>query len=329
MRPRPPGIPGGDGGEHLGGPHALAAHRQPSLVGAGDQEQVLGEPRQPLRLLGGGAQCLLELRGRARAAQGELELGAQQRERRAQLVARVGEEAPLVLERGVQASEHVVQRRREPRDLVAGGRDGQPCGRRCRDRRGAPAHRLDRAQRRRGQPVAGGRREREADEAAEKEIGEQVGERLLARLEGAGDDDRSGAVGGRYGEQAPASGRPAQLDRPQHPGAVYDAARLRRTDQGGHVRRGADDAAVRVEHLRECRAGRAVAVDEAARLVRARAGLGRLQAERLVDRPEQRAADADIDEGADAGEEERHRERERQGQPQPDWHATHSPARSR
>ena len=66
-----------------------------ALVGAGEHEQILGEPREAVGLLGGRAQRVLELVRRARPAQRELELGLQQRERRAQLVARVGDEAAL------------------------------------------------------------------------------------------------------------------------------------------------------------------------------------------------------------------------------------------
>ena len=67
------------------------------LVGPGEHQQVLGEPARagrfpPLRPSRRAASKLLR---RARVAQRELELSAQQRQRRAQLVTRVGDEAPF------------------------------------------------------------------------------------------------------------------------------------------------------------------------------------------------------------------------------------------
>src|SRR5581483_1355783 len=97
---------------------ALRPHRQLAAVRAGEQQQVLGEARQTLRLLRGRANRGLELRSRPRTAQRELELAAQQGERRPQLVARVAQEAALVLERRLEPLEHVVQRLGERPDLV-------------------------------------------------------------------------------------------------------------------------------------------------------------------------------------------------------------------
>ena len=85
-----------------------------ALVGAGDQEQIGRERREPVGLLGGRAQRILELGVRARMAQRELELRAQQRERSPELVARLGDEAALVLEGGLEPVEHLVQRLGEP-----------------------------------------------------------------------------------------------------------------------------------------------------------------------------------------------------------------------
>ena len=77
------------------------ADRQRPLVGARDHQQVLGEARQPVGLLGGRPHGRLEL-SRAPLAQRQLELGPQDRQRRAQLVAGVGDEHALALERGPQ-----------------------------------------------------------------------------------------------------------------------------------------------------------------------------------------------------------------------------------
>ena len=51
----------GDAREHLARVERLRAHRQPPLVRARDHQQVLGQAREPLGLLGGRAQRVLEL----------------------------------------------------------------------------------------------------------------------------------------------------------------------------------------------------------------------------------------------------------------------------
>ena len=133
-----------------------APNRKLSLIRSRDQKQVLCQVRQPFRLLRRRAQRLLELIVRARPAQRELELRAQQRQRCTQLVARVGDEAPFVLERGLEPLQHVVQRFRELRDLVPSGGNGQArAGSRGGDRSRTPPHRLDRPKRRGGEQVPG------------------------------------------------------------------------------------------------------------------------------------------------------------------------------
>ena len=59
-------------------------------------------------------------------AQRSLELGLDDRDRGAQLVAGVGDEAALALEGAAEAIEHLVQRLAEPADLVAGGGQREP-----------------------------------------------------------------------------------------------------------------------------------------------------------------------------------------------------------
>ena len=121
---------------------------QKALVVAGDEQQILGEPSQAVRFLRRRAQGAFELLLRARAAKGELELRLEQRERRAQFVARVVDEAALVLDCGLEAREHFVQRLREAGELVPAARLGQSCSRRRRaDRCGPSAHGLDGPQR--------------------------------------------------------------------------------------------------------------------------------------------------------------------------------------
>ena len=82
--------------------------RMQELAGAIQHEQSFGEPDQPLHLLGRRANRALQLLGRARSPQRQLQLGPQQSERRAQLVARIGDEATLAREALVQPLEHLV-----------------------------------------------------------------------------------------------------------------------------------------------------------------------------------------------------------------------------
>ena len=98
----------------------------------------------------------LVLLRRPAAPQRQLDAGADQRDRRAQLVAGVVDEAPLVLERLLQRRQHLVQRVPEPGDLVVAVRgDVEPdAGRPGGDVVGLSAVPLDGPQRRLGQPVA-------------------------------------------------------------------------------------------------------------------------------------------------------------------------------
>ena len=80
--------------------------------------------------------------------QGELELGPQQRQRRTQLVPRVGHEVTLALERVLEPGQHLVQRLGEPVQLVAGAAKLQAPGEVLgRDAPGGARHLVDRLQR--------------------------------------------------------------------------------------------------------------------------------------------------------------------------------------
>ena len=108
--------------EQLGDLDLLAPQRELAAIEARDHQQVLREPHQPLRLLRGGRERRAQLLGRASAPQRQLQLGLEDAERRAQLVARVGDEAPLAHERRLEAVEHLVQGLAQARDLVAARR---------------------------------------------------------------------------------------------------------------------------------------------------------------------------------------------------------------
>ena len=138
--------------EQLVGRDWLPSQRHPTAVELREDEQVVGEAPQAVDLLGCRAQRLLELLGRARATQGELELGLEQRQGRAELVARVGREAPLALEPVLEPVEHLVECRAEAADLVVRLGQRQPRARLvARDlrRRGGASPRPAEARRRR------------------------------------------------------------------------------------------------------------------------------------------------------------------------------------
>jgi hypothetical protein len=108
-------------------------------------------------------------------SQRELDLGLEDRKGRAQLVTRVSGEYALTRECGLQTIEHLVKRCSEPGDLIARGRNGQaPIGLGRRNRRGPPAHRIDRPKGRSRHAVACQGRQ---DQCHGSAPGEQSGER--------------------------------------------------------------------------------------------------------------------------------------------------------
>ena len=146
--------------EQLADRDLLGTHRQPPVVGAGDQQQVLGEVGQVVGLLQRRMQRFAHRRAVA-VAHRRLELGLDDGERRAQLVARVGQEAPLALERGLEARQHLVQRLAEAADLVVRLGQRKALGAAAqRDLPGPPAHRLERRARSRSRTRAARRSRR-------------------------------------------------------------------------------------------------------------------------------------------------------------------------
>ncbi len=161
--------------EQLSDLDLLAPRRELAAIEARDHQQVLREPHQPLRLLRGGLEGRAQLLGGASAPQRQLQLGLENAERRAQLVARVRGEAPLAQGRRLEAVQQLVQGLAQACDLVARIRHGQALanlGRR--DRRRPAAHRLHRPQGSRGHAVAGKRRQHQGHQPAGSE---QHGER--------------------------------------------------------------------------------------------------------------------------------------------------------
>lgn len=151
-------------------------------------------------LLDGGEERLADLRSEVAGPQRSLELRLDHRHRGAQLVARVGHEATLALDRPAEPVEHVVQGLTEAADFVVGGGKGQTLvvGAQ-RHLGGPPAHGLDRRERGGGQPIADERRQRDRDWTADREGGDQPRERLAPILERLSDHDHGRTGLGRGG----------------------------------------------------------------------------------------------------------------------------------
>ncbi len=96
-------------------PHVLGGRGGRLL--AGEDDQVVDEPGEPVCV---GLELGDEL-GTCTVAREVGDVAAQRRERRAELVGRVGQEAPLAFPHALQAGQHAVQRRGEYADLIVGG----------------------------------------------------------------------------------------------------------------------------------------------------------------------------------------------------------------
>ena len=96
------------------------------VVGPGEQQQILGQPDQPVGLLGGLVDRLDERFTAATRPRRELELRAQDRQRGAQLVPGVGDETALPVQGLLQPGEQRVDGGAQRCDLVAGRGDPQP-----------------------------------------------------------------------------------------------------------------------------------------------------------------------------------------------------------
>ena len=204
----------------------------------------------------------------ARTPQGELDLGAQQRQRRAQLVARVGDEAALVLEGRLERASISLSVVAQPGDLVVGS--AAPAG--------APGRRSPRPRRRGGaspRPAAALPR-RARSRRATPGAARAAPRRATRRSRRSSDSSRGSS------ERATTTTRPARPGRDrrgcasrrrgclQRDRAPYAATRAARADVGrraaGERGRGSPSAGrapCESTHLRERRAARDVLVDEA------------------------------------------------------------------
>jgi hypothetical protein len=156
----------------------------PSLSEEALRSIVLGELDEVVALLYGGHERLAYRRVVRPRAQRAFELRLDDRQRGAQLVARVGDKAAFALERATQAFEHPVEGFAEASNLIAGlGQRQEFVAAGERDLAGTPAHSLDRPQPCRGQRVAEERGKGDGDRAADRERRHDARERLVAILE--------------------------------------------------------------------------------------------------------------------------------------------------
>ena len=201
--------------------------------------------------------------GRARLPKRELELGLEERQRRSQLVARVGDEPALARERRLEPREHLVQRLAEPPDLVVGLRERQPPAL-ARRRDARPPRAASTRPAAAPQPPARSRRARRAAERSARRSRSCV--RRLASassraLEGGADDhDQASAL--RVNGRRQHAGRIVPVGTAgRDPGRSCPAARASScpgssTGASSQPGRRIDDGAVVVDHLCEALVGR-------------------------------------------------------------------------
>ena len=221
------------------------------LLEPGEQQQVLGEPRQAERVRVHVARGLRPVLA-VRMVERDLELGADRRDRAAQLVSGIRHQVPLALLRGGEAGEHVVERDREAAHLVAGRRNGEVVRQPGRGHLGrAAAKRRDRPQRvPRDQPG----NERQQGEQQRNAQGERRGQRghTVAHL-GVGDrgDHDPVVVGDRHHAQQRRHAERRAGQQPSLAGARGGRRLVHRQDrdQAVRARRHIGDPAAGVEHL--------------------------------------------------------------------------------
>ena len=217
--------------------------RRRRVVESGQHEQRVDQVLHPL-LLGehvGGQVGRGDPPGVALGDLGEL---AQGRQRRPQLVGGVAHELPLQALRGVDPVQHLVQRAREPGDLVVAGRDREPSvevggG----DDGGLAAHRLHRAQGTADAHPDGDGQQRERQGHRDAEQDRRRAGRLGHLLGGAPDRDQAGPVHvrarppRRTGPRDPSRAHPAPS--PGWCGAAWSPARGRWRPRDRRPRRSA------------------------------------------------------------------------------------------
>jgi hypothetical protein len=299
--------------------------RKGSLVGARDEEQFLGEPREALGFFGGRPQRGGKFVMGTWSAEREVELCAKKREGRPELMARVGDEAALVFDGRLKARQHVVQCDSQSGDLVtrvgqgeAGCLSGSDCL--CT----APQS-LDGAKSAGGERVAAERCREQREREKGDELVPEVVERLGARFERAGDDRDSVFRRVAHGENAPLAGLAGNVLVEEDALSTERAGKSGAPEKGRRLAGlGLQDVSVGCEDLGERCAAAGVGVGAFVREF-----VFRLGGERLVDGREKLVSDALVDEETDAGEYDSHREGETEREANANREAAHGSARRR
>ena len=218
--------------------------------------------------------------------------------------------------------EHQVERLAEPADLVVGRADREArAGLGGLDLGGAPAHPLDRPQRRRRRGVAGQRREQERDRTADQQRPGEVAQRVVAVVDRRADDgdERLALRAHRRGKEPhrvlAARRRPAIDDDRSAPRARECAGVEQRLP--AHGRRAVDDGTGCVEDLGEVLAllGQRAAAgvrEPRVRLPDQRADVPGARAQALLDRAVELGAEPRVHEQPGGAKHDRHRPGERE-----------------
>jgi len=272
----------------------------------------------------GGEQLLVAAAG----PQGQLELGLEDRQRGAQLVAGVAHEGALAFEGCLEAAEHGVEGLAQPGDLVVGDAHRQPPAEvRVADPNSSPAHRLYRPERRGGHAVAGQRGQQQGHRAADQQQHAQAVQGFLVVVERGAHHDKE--------PPSPGAERPRKeagvlvgVDRaiaPLDERPFPRARQLRGAQHGplGKPGRACDHAAAGAEDL-----GKALAplAQSAAAAVRPPAirplheggNVGRARAQAAIQGGVEVLLEAQVDERAESHENDDHHAGKRQREPDAD-----------
>jgi hypothetical protein len=166
--------------DHRLEPDILRGDRDVAIVRAGEHEQALGDADEMFGLLPGAHEGLLQPLAAASLGERRVDLRAQDRERRAQLVAGFVDEPALALSRCLEPVQGGVQRPGQPGERVVRPGYGQPPrGIGDRDLGRLAAHALDRPERRAGDEPGDDRRHQEGRWERDLELPDERAERLM------------------------------------------------------------------------------------------------------------------------------------------------------
>ena len=239
-----------------------------------------------------------------------LQLGADPRERAAQLVGGIGDEAPLLRRRRGQPVEHRVHGACQPGDLVRSRRFGHPAVEAAgRDAVDLGTDVLDRSQHPSDQPPDEGRERRGAERDGDEEGAHEGAGAPLDVLEAAGDVDGGRAGRRRHHARLSTVREPPVGDRGAlgHAGSEPDVAQAGRRGEHG---------AVRADHLGEDVVGRQVSPPERPPGTHLPGDGLRPVAQALVQALDQDRPVGEDDPGADGGQHAEHGEGGERGHPE-------------